>query len=164
MVVTDPAGRLVCGYEPHLLIRQEAPQPGLIRVDRLHHAASSALFRDVAMLRESDGDRIVPPASARLDDPRYGATNLLIPGCDHLTICRDARLIRSIVPELIRAEAFADLMAPPSLAFRHPGQMRCPAARHDHPAAQARQSPCHDEPCGFSGLMSGSRPVPGATR
>jgi pimeloyl-ACP methyl ester carboxylesterase len=60
----------------------------------------------------SDGDRIVPPASARLDDPRYGAANLLIPGCGHLTICRDVRLIRSLVPELIRTEAFADLTMP----------------------------------------------------
>jgi pimeloyl-ACP methyl ester carboxylesterase len=56
----------------------------------------------------SDGDRVVPPASARLDDPRFGAANLLIPGCGHLTICRDVRLIRSLVPELIRTETFAD--------------------------------------------------------
>jgi pimeloyl-ACP methyl ester carboxylesterase len=55
----------------------------------------------------SDADRIVPPASARLDDPRYGAANVLIPGGGHLTICRDARLIRSLVPELIRTEALA---------------------------------------------------------
>jgi len=55
----------------------------------------------------SDGDRIVPPASARLDDPCYGAANLLIPGCGHLTICRDVRLIRSLVAELIRTETFA---------------------------------------------------------
>ena len=60
----------------------------------------------------SDADRVVPPASARLDDPRYGAANVLIPGAGHLTICRDARLIRSLVPELIRAETFADPMAP----------------------------------------------------
>jgi hypothetical protein len=60
----------------------------------------------------SDGDRVVPPASARLDDPRYGAANLLIPGCSHLTICRDVRLIRSLVPELIRTETFADPTAP----------------------------------------------------
>jgi pimeloyl-ACP methyl ester carboxylesterase len=59
----------------------------------------------------SDGDRVVPPASARLDDPRYGAANLLIPGCGHLTICRDARLIRSLVPELIRTETFAEVPA-----------------------------------------------------
>ena len=52
----------------------------------------------------------------------------------------------------------------PRPALRHPGQMRRPAACHDHPAAQAQQSPCHDEPCVFSGLMSGSRPVPEATR
>jgi pimeloyl-ACP methyl ester carboxylesterase len=55
----------------------------------------------------SDGDRVVPPASARLDDPRFGAANLLIPGCGHLTICRDARLIRSLAGELIRAETAA---------------------------------------------------------
>jgi pimeloyl-ACP methyl ester carboxylesterase len=60
----------------------------------------------------SDADRVVPPASARLDDPRYGAANLLIPGCGHLTICRDARLIRSLVPVLIRTETLADFMAP----------------------------------------------------
>jgi len=59
----------------------------------------------------SDGDRVVPPASARLDDPRYGAANLLIRGCGHLTICRDMRLIRSLVPELIRTETSADLRA-----------------------------------------------------
>jgi len=52
----------------------------------------------------SDGDHVVPAASARLDDPGYGAVNLLIPGCGHLTICRDARLIRSLVSELIRTE------------------------------------------------------------
>jgi len=55
----------------------------------------------------SDGDHVVPPTSARLDDPRFGAANLLIPGCGHLTICRDMRLIRSLVPELIRTETFA---------------------------------------------------------
>jgi len=62
----------------------------------------------------SDGDRVVPPASARLDDPRYGAANLLIPGCGHLTICRDVRLIRSLLRELIRTEtsAHADATAP----------------------------------------------------
>jgi pimeloyl-ACP methyl ester carboxylesterase len=57
----------------------------------------------------SDADRVVPPASARLDDPRYGAANVLIPGAGHLTICRDAQLIRSLVPELIRTETDADL-------------------------------------------------------
>ena len=60
----------------------------------------------------SDGDRVVPPASARLDDPRYNAANLLIPGCGHLTICRDARLITSLVPELIRTETLANVTTP----------------------------------------------------
>jgi hypothetical protein len=31
----------------------------------------------------ADRDRVVPAASARLDDPRYAAVNLPIPGCDH---------------------------------------------------------------------------------
>ena len=60
----------------------------------------------------ADRDRVVPPASARLDDPRYGAANVLIPGCGHLTICRDVRLISSLVPELIRTETLADPVAP----------------------------------------------------
>jgi pimeloyl-ACP methyl ester carboxylesterase len=60
----------------------------------------------------SDGDRIVPPASARLDGPGSGAVNLLIPGCGHLTICRDARLIGSLVSQLIRTETGAGRVAP----------------------------------------------------
>jgi pimeloyl-ACP methyl ester carboxylesterase len=60
----------------------------------------------------SDADHFVPSASARLDDPRYRAANLLIPGCGHLTICSDARLIRSLVPELIRTETLADPTGP----------------------------------------------------
>ncbi len=55
----------------------------------------------------SDGDRVVPTSSARLVDARFAATNVLIPGCGHLTICRDARLIRSLVGELIRTETVA---------------------------------------------------------
>ena len=60
----------------------------------------------------ADRDRVVPPATARLDDPRYGAANVLIPGAGHLTICRDVRLISSLVPELIRTETLADPVAP----------------------------------------------------
>ena len=69
----------------------------------------------------SDGDRVVTPASARLDDPRYGAANLLIPGCGHLTICRDVRLIRSLVRELSRTETHAHADAAlPAGASREP--------------------------------------------
>jgi triacylglycerol lipase len=60
----------------------------------------------------ADRDRVVPAASARLDDPRYAAVNLPIPGCGHLTICRDARLIRSLVSELIRSETSPDPATP----------------------------------------------------
>jgi pimeloyl-ACP methyl ester carboxylesterase len=65
----------------------------------------------------SDGDRVVRPGSARLDDPRFDAVNLLIPGCGHLTICRDVRLIRSLVSELIRTETFAVPAAPADAGF-----------------------------------------------
>ncbi len=60
----------------------------------------------------SDGDRVVPVASARLDDPSYEAANLVIPDCGHLRICRDARLISSLVPELIRTEMLAEPAVP----------------------------------------------------
>jgi pimeloyl-ACP methyl ester carboxylesterase len=62
----------------------------------------------------SDRDRVVPVASARLDDPRYEAANLLIPDSGHLRICRDTRLISSLVPELIRTEMLAELTVPAS--------------------------------------------------
>jgi pimeloyl-ACP methyl ester carboxylesterase len=75
----------------------------------------------------SDGDRVVPPASARLDDPRFGAANLLIPGCGHLTICRDGRLIRSLVPELIRTETLADPTAPTDAGRELVAALCCPS-------------------------------------
>lgn len=67
----------------------------------------------------SDADRVVPAASARLDDPNWAAANLLIPGCGHRTICRDARLIRSLALELIRSETLA-AATPRANACREP--------------------------------------------
>ena len=75
--------------------------PGALR--RHAHAASVRRVRWLSYY--SDGDRVVPTSSARLDDARYRATNVLIPGCGHLTICHDGRLIRSLVNELIRTES-----------------------------------------------------------
>jgi pimeloyl-ACP methyl ester carboxylesterase len=71
----------------------------------LRDAAGTAPPRVRWLAYYSDCDRVVLPASARLSDPQYRATNVLIPGCGHLTICRDARLIRSLVSELIRTES-----------------------------------------------------------
>ena len=59
----------------------------------------------------SDADRVVPVASARIADSPCGAANVLIPDCGHLTICRDARLISSLVSELTRTETLADRTA-----------------------------------------------------
>ena len=53
----------------------------------------------------SELDRVVPSWSARLTDPRLRAQNLLVPACGHLTICRDPRLVTSVVDELARSEA-----------------------------------------------------------
>ena len=52
----------------------------------------------------TDQDRVVPPSTARLAGRGLDMTNHLIPGCGHLTICRDARLVRSVVRELTRSE------------------------------------------------------------
>jgi pimeloyl-ACP methyl ester carboxylesterase len=102
---------------PHRGVSLARIAPG--RCAQLMHRGPGSVLPEADAARQirwlvyySDGDRVVPPASARLDDPRYGAANLLIPGCGHLTICRDVRLIRSLVPELIRTETFAGLMAP----------------------------------------------------
>jgi pimeloyl-ACP methyl ester carboxylesterase len=106
---------------PHRGISLARIAPG--RCARIMHRRLGAVLPEVDAPRPvrwlayySDRDRIVPPASARLDDPRYGAANLLIPGCGHLTICRDVRLIRSLVPELIRTETLAGATVPASAA------------------------------------------------
>jgi pimeloyl-ACP methyl ester carboxylesterase len=88
--------RIAPGRCARIMLRGPRPCP---EVDAPHPIRWLAYY--------SDADRVVPPASARLDDPRYGAANLLIPDCGHLTICRDVRLIRSLVSELIRTETFA---------------------------------------------------------
>jgi len=48
----------------------------------------------------SDRDRLVPVSSARLNDTNLTATNVLIPGPGHLTICRHPKLLRSVIDEL----------------------------------------------------------------
>jgi hypothetical protein len=52
----------------------------------------------------TDQDPMAPPRTARLTGRRHDVTNHLIPGCGHLTLCRDARLVRSVVRELVRSE------------------------------------------------------------
>ena len=102
---------------PHRGVSLARIAPG--RCARIMHRGPRPVLPEVEAPRQvrwlayySDGDRVVPPASARLDDPRYRAANLLIPGCGHLTICRDVRLISSLVPELIRTETFAGFRVP----------------------------------------------------
>jgi len=102
---------------PHRGVSLARLAPG--RCARIMHRGSRSIPPEAGAPRPvrwlayySDGDRVVPPASARLDDPRYRAANLLIPGCGHLTICRDVRLITSLVPELIRTETFAGFRVP----------------------------------------------------
>lgn len=116
-VLSAQTGSAVTIASPHRGVSLARIAPG--RCARIMHRGPRSALPEVDASRPvrwlayySDGDRVVPPASARLDDPRYGAANLLIPGCGHLTICRDVRLIRSLVPELIRTEMFADLPAP----------------------------------------------------
>lgn len=77
----------------------------------MHHSVGPVRPGDGISVRRSrwlayysDGDRVVPTTSARLDDAASRAVNILIPDCGHLTICRDPRLVRSLVGELIRTE------------------------------------------------------------
>jgi len=65
-----------------------------------------------AILIVDDHDRVVPPASAWLDDPHYNVASLLTHGCCHLMICRDVRFIRSPRPEFARSETLADPAVP----------------------------------------------------
>ena len=114
--LSSQTGSAVTIASPHRGVSLARIAPG--RCARIMHRGRPVLPEVTAprtvrwLAYYSDGDRVVPPASARLDEPRYGAANLLIPGCGHLTICRDVRLIRSLVPELIRTEAFADFTVP----------------------------------------------------
>jgi pimeloyl-ACP methyl ester carboxylesterase len=102
---------------PHRGVRMARIAPG--RCARIMHRGASSAPLEAGppgparwLAYYSDGDRVVPAASARLDDPDYNAANLLIPGSGHLTSCRDVRLISSLVPELIRTETLADFAAP----------------------------------------------------
>ena len=115
--LSSRAGSAVTIASPHGGAYFVQIAPG--RCARIMRQGTSSCLPEVRVPRpvrwlayHSDGDRFVPPASARLDDLRYGATNLLIPHCGHLTICHDERLIRSLVPELVHTETFADPMAP----------------------------------------------------
>lgn len=110
-------GSAVTIASPHRGIYLARIAPG--RCARIMHRGPRSVLSAVNAPRPvrwlayySDADRIVPPASARLDDPCYDAANLLIPGCGHRSLCRDVRLIQSLVPELIRTETLADPAAP----------------------------------------------------
>ncbi len=63
----------------------------------------------------ADHDRLVPPASARLDHRPAPATTIAVPGTGHMTICRDPTLLRSLAEELIRTETNTQ----PSPAHHH---------------------------------------------
>jgi predicted alpha/beta hydrolase family esterase len=60
----------------------------------------------------SDGDRLVRPSSARLDEPGLDATNVHVPGRGHLTICRDPRLVAGVTRELLHSEVAARRQEP----------------------------------------------------
>src|SRR5579864_1011786 len=116
-VLSSRTGGAVTIASPHRGVWMARIAPG--RCGRIMHRGPRPVLPEVEAPRPvrwlayySDRDRVVPPASARLDDPCYGAANMLIPGCGHLTICRDAGLIRSLVPELIRTEALSYPAAP----------------------------------------------------
>jgi hypothetical protein len=68
----------------------------------------------------TDQDRVASPRTARLSGRGLDVTNHLIPGCGHLALCRDARLVRSVVRELTRSgnPAAPGMLAPPATFAR----------------------------------------------
>jgi pimeloyl-ACP methyl ester carboxylesterase len=129
--LSSQAATAVTIASPHCGAHLAQIAPG--RCARIMHRGPGSCLPVVHALRPirwlayySDGDRVVPPASARLDDLRFGAANLLIPGCGHLTICRDVRLIRSLVAELIRTEPLADPTAPTDAGRELVAALCCP--------------------------------------
>ena len=82
----------------------------MVMLDKLRAVGMAALPLPRALRRRRCGSiQCLAERNARypvllVHNPRYGAANLLIPGCRHLTICRDARLIGSLVRELTRTE------------------------------------------------------------
>lgn len=62
----------------------------------------------------SNLDVVVPPRSARLDDPALRARNILVPDEGHLSILRAPALRYSVVAELLAAE---DAAAPSAVSL-----------------------------------------------
>jgi pimeloyl-ACP methyl ester carboxylesterase len=75
-------------------------RPGSPLLEELRRRARTSQVRWVSYY--SDADLVVRPRSARLDEPRLGATNVLVPGAGHLGIVRSPRFLASVVDLLTR--------------------------------------------------------------
>lgn len=52
----------------------------------------------------AEADRVVTASSARLEGSRPSVTNITIPACGHMTICRNRGLLHSVTDQLIHTE------------------------------------------------------------
>ena len=75
-------------------------RPGSPLLEQLRRRARPSGVRWVSYY--SDADLVVRPRSSRLDEPRLGATNVLVPGAGHLGILRSPRFLASVVDLLTR--------------------------------------------------------------
>jgi pimeloyl-ACP methyl ester carboxylesterase len=94
---------------PHAGVRAARWLPGSCA--RLMHPGSSVIrpipsrHRAVRWITFwSDGDWVVPPSSARLEEHDPAVTDVHVPGRSHLTICRDSGLVARVVLELVGSE------------------------------------------------------------
>jgi pimeloyl-ACP methyl ester carboxylesterase len=79
-----------------------ALRPGSSLLEGLRHSSRAGSIRWVAYY--SDGDLVVPPSSARLQESVLRAENFLVPDVGHLGILRAAVFLESVVPRLVDGE------------------------------------------------------------
>jgi pimeloyl-ACP methyl ester carboxylesterase len=97
-IATPHAGLRLARWLPGSCARLMHPGSSIVRsVPSEHGAVRWVTF-------SSDGDRVVPPSSARLEELHPAVTNVHVPGRGHLTICRDPGLVARVVLELVRSE------------------------------------------------------------
>jgi pimeloyl-ACP methyl ester carboxylesterase len=97
-IATPHAGIRLARWIPGSCARLMLPAPQAPRAASPQHRG----IRSIAFW--SDGDWVVRPSSARLEEGTLPVTNVHVPGCGHLTICRDPGLITRLVRELLDSE------------------------------------------------------------
>jgi pimeloyl-ACP methyl ester carboxylesterase len=79
----------------------------LLREATTAHVRSGRRYPTRWLAYHGEGDRVVTASSARLEGSRPSVTNITIPACGHMTICRNPALLHSVADQLVRTESTA---------------------------------------------------------